>query len=321
MKQKNWFLTRTTYLLIASFAVTFIWIANADARKLCIGKKRKRGSAANRSAAADFCHQYKTKNPGTACIVDKRICPRGYVAKKKFRGCGTNYSSCVKGRKIPTLADRANKGKNRAANWCKTYSAKTGTSCKYVKTGRACPRGYRRYTKVSGAKIRNYKICVPGKKFGPNKQQVGRNCNAKMAGDTTKALDWIVSHYNDLTGDFEMSSRKRRDSRIKRRLRRKLRKVKVACHAKNNRMCRKKIRGQANGHPRKVHICFKKLDNFCELVEVLSHEVAHVARVPMSPIWIHNNKGKKRTDDHVDRWGQRAGEVCRASGANYHLDY
>jgi len=328
MKQKAWFSRTAVYLLTTSLAMAFVWTASADARALCVGKKRKSASAKNRAAASDYCRRYKAKNPGAECIVDKRICPRGYAAKKKFRGCGANYSSCVKGRKIPTLKDRKNKGKEKAAAWCNTYSSETGKSCKYVKTARMCPRGYRRYTKVKGAKIRNYKICVVGDKFGPRKDQVGNKCTARMASDSTKALDWIASHYNNVTGNFEISRRKRRDSRIKARLSRKLRKVKVICHPKNNRMCKRKkdsvTRGQANGRVRRVHMCFKNIDTFCDFVGVLFHEVAHVAGVPRSPLWVHNNPNNpKRLLDDVYQLGIRATAACEAdpSVTNYRLNY
>ena len=324
--------------MTASLAVAFVWISNANA--ICLGKQRRKASAKNSAAASAYCREYKAKNPNGTCIVDRNFCPKRYVAAKKFKGCGINYASCVKGSKISKfknslkkgfknvvknkvrnkIKDKTAKGRAKAAAWCKIYSRTTGMSCKPVKTGRMCPRGYRRFTKLKGRKFRNYKICIKGRKIGPSKQHVDNNCDPRSASYTKQATDWLTNHYDDVTGNFHVTGRKRKNNRIRRRLSRKFRNVNVVCYPRNTGICAKKgLGGQANaGQLRKVHICFKRHKSFCSLVGTLFHEVAHKARVPHSKI--HNNfNNPDRLKDHVYRLGIKARQACVADGADFAL--
>ena len=302
-------------LAVGAATVMVTWTTSAEA--LCVGKKRKRASAKNKAAAAAFCKKYIADNPGAACKVDKRICPRGYVARKKWKGCGTNYSACVKGSKLTRGKQRRAQGAAEAKAWCAKYSRTSGEECRYVKTGAICPKGFRRYTKLKAGGIRNYKICVRGKKIGGDRTKVTNNCDPRIAGLMTRALDWLDNNFDEVAGDFKMAKRKGKDRRKRRKLSRKLRKAKVQCYPRNTGVCKKKnLLGMAKwGQTRRVHICSARIGKFCDLVGTLFHELAHRAKLPKSKI--HNTSDPRRVNDHVYRIGFKARDACEASGANF----
>ncbi len=136
---------RTTARLVpvlAALVLTFTLSNDAFA-----GKKRRAASAANKAAATKFCNEYKSTNPGASCIVDKRTCPRGYVAERKWKGKGTNYSACVKGKKSERGKKRraekkalSQEHKAAAEKYC---ASRKGVECKVVKGNIAgCGKGW-----------------------------------------------------------------------------------------------------------------------------------------------------------------------------------
>ncbi len=299
-------------LAVAAGGALAAWATNAEA--ICVGKKRKAASRKNKEAAEKFCKQYVADNPGVSCKVDKRICPKGYVAQKKWKGCGINYSACVKGKKTTRLKKRREQGRDEARQWCESYTKTSGEACRYVKTGAVCPKGFRHYTKVKHRGMRNYKICVRGKKVGGDRKKVTNNCDPKIAGMMTRALNWLDTNFDEVAGDFEMAKRRGKDRRKRRKLGTKLRKAKVACYPRNTGVCKKdKLLGMAKwGQTRKVHICSGRIDSFCDLVGVLFHELAHRAKLPKSKI--HNSDDPRRVNDHVYRIGFKARDACVADG-------
>ena len=88
------------------------------------GPKRKAASDANKKAAQEYCKVYEKKYKDKECKVDVRVCPKGWRADKKFKGKGTNYSACVRGKKsertkqvLGNLGTRnANKGSAELVN-------------------------------------------------------------------------------------------------------------------------------------------------------------------------------------------------------------
>ena len=75
--------------------------------------KRADHSKANKKAAQEYCQLYMETFSGKKCVVDKRVCPKGYVADKKFKGRGTNYSACVNGKKMSRLKGFGTRELNR----------------------------------------------------------------------------------------------------------------------------------------------------------------------------------------------------------------
>ncbi len=303
-------------LIVALFALSLSTNASA-------GKKRKEASAANKAAAEKFCQEYRAANPGAACKVDKRTCPKGYVAERKWKGKGINYSACVQGKKRQRSEKKKEQGEDAARAWCAEYSASSGESCEFVKTAHQCPKGYRRYTRIKNSNIRNYKICVKGKKTLKKKQVVKNNTKPSDAALTTRALTWLREHYDDVTDDFVIEGKDGKTKRTSKRLSRKFDKVKVVWHSENDKGCKPdKVLGyRASGQPRTVHICTKRQfpggtssvsdAKFCSFVGTIFHEIAHTARVPKSKV--HNDASNPdRTKDHVYQLGIKAENACRA---------
>lgn len=140
---------------------------------------RCRASRENKAQAERFCRDYIEKNPGAACKVDKRICPRGFFAAKKFKGRGTNYSACVKGKKVGNRREaKSEQNYNDARKFCADWSARHKKRC--IVDARACPRGYYAAKKFRGFG-KNYSACVPGKKVERVKENVKRVRNATSA--------------------------------------------------------------------------------------------------------------------------------------------
>jgi len=61
---------------------------------------RKCESQKNKDAATKFCSNYTKIHQGSECKVDERVCPKGHIAEKKWKGKGINYSACIKGSKV-----------------------------------------------------------------------------------------------------------------------------------------------------------------------------------------------------------------------------
>lgn len=92
--------------------------------------KRSDASAENEAAATKFCATYRANNPGTECKVDKRTCPKGYVAERKWKGKGTNYSACVKGKK----SERGDKRKAEKEDVAAEHKRQAEALCREKRT-------------------------------------------------------------------------------------------------------------------------------------------------------------------------------------------
>ena len=169
-------------LLFGLVAMAWTVLPTGDALARC--GKRCRASKKNKEQATKFCQDYVKKNPGAACKVDKRVCPRGYYAARKFKGKGTNYSSCVKGAKVGNRRKaKSDQNREQAQKFCKDWSARHKKRC--IVDARACPTGYYAVKKFRGFG-KNYSACVPGKKTKRVKEVT------KKIRDKTSALRPVV---------------------------------------------------------------------------------------------------------------------------------
>lgn len=119
-------------------------------------------------------------------------------------------------------------------------------------------------------------------------------------------LETILANVGDLT------------NKEKRKLRRKIDRVNIKCFDHKKLCDRADLMGVRRHMLKKaVGLCYNNIragegtDGFCELTEVLMHEMAHAASVDKA-----SNHNDGPNGDRVYRTGWAAGTLCRQSGVN-----
>ncbi|HMR07396.1 MAG TPA: hypothetical protein PKA88_16560 [Polyangiaceae bacterium] len=150
-------------LIVIALAILFV-APRADAR--C---DRKCESEKNKAAATAYCAQYQADHPDKECKVEKRVCSKGYVAAKKWKGQGTNYSACVKGKKATKIKAKVKQIVFSTTAKVNLYKAYFKRVDKHAKERQPLPEWFiRRYSKFFKLNLRGVRIHESSKVNGNN---------------------------------------------------------------------------------------------------------------------------------------------------------
>jgi hypothetical protein len=228
--------------------------------------KRSDHSAKNKKLAQDYCKVFEKKYPKKECKVDKRICPKGWVADKKFKGRGTNYSSCVRGRKTERLKGLFTRGHNQGS-----------------------------------AELINTKDCNKKQIEAINRTlQFARDQFSKIKREllnpSTKRRDYFKSAYSGAfkgKGALKVSPSSKDFKTLKKYVMGE-KKMQIQCRSKS--WCSKRgVYGVDGLKIKHVNVCVDTIvDELSEgyLAGNLLHEIGHTARFPRAKLKEHNCSGK-----------------------------
>lgn len=253
---------------------------------LCISNalaKRSDHSAKNKKAAEEYCQLYMETFPGKRCIVDKRVCPKNYVADKKFKGKGINYSACVNGKKMSRMKKVGTRELNRGA-------------AELVNT---------KNCSVSQIKTLNRVIKFVRDQWSSIKREGQTPTNARV--------QYFAEAYNEAFkgkgGGKVIASTKQWD-RLKKFITG-IKSVQIEC--RSTEWCDKKgVLGMDGIKVRHVNVCVDKIVSQLSegyLAGNFVHEMAHTSKFPMSKLRKHNCSGKWESDCPRDDATHQIGRV------------